>query len=659
MKLRQFTLLFWLSGVLLLYILFFTIYLHQQHAHAATMLNQLQRLLNIVTYQTQKELVEHAGAKNLENSLRYVAEGDAYIQALMIGHDGKVLLSTDSHRNTLSASEEMVSKEEPYLFLKHATMLLKKTQVLYQGEIIDLTIYMLLDRVNIMQAMGKQTNVFVLIFAIVPLLYLILSFPVIYRLVVRPLEKLRQFAYAQTDIPAKMTIFEFESIRASMVKSFDSLSKEREHLYRQSRTDPLTGLANRNALEERLNQQIAEYKRGDHKPFALLYIDLDHFKDVNDRLGHKVGDKLLQKVAKKLPDTLRRNDLFARIGGDEFIALVSSFPSEIELAVIAERMMTLLQQTWTIDAYPITTGASIGIVRYPTDGNTIVELMKNADIAMYEAKNSGRSRYYFFTELLNERIQQDIELTWSMADALTQGQFELFYQPQANVDSGDIIGAEALLRWHHPKYGMVSPVDFIPLAEKSGFINTLGEWVLHTAMAQLRAWKDAGIGTLRISVNISPLQLKDEAFKTKFTGALEQHHIDARQLEVEITESVFLDPTDIVWENLKSIQAVGSRLCVDDFGTGYASLAFIRKFPIDVIKIDKSFIDELEYSQNDVFVRTIISMAKTLKLDIIAEGVESEKVLRILQQNHCPNYQGYLCSPPIPADDFAILVARN
>ena len=477
-------------------------------------------------------------------------------------------------------------------------------------------------------------------------------------IIIHPLELLRQFAYYQSKIPSAFRITELEYVRSSLIQTFRRLEEEKQELYELSRVDQLSGLMNRNALHERADWLIAEASRENTK-FAVLFLDLDHFKDVNDSLGHKIGDSLLKTIAGYLQEVIRAEDFVARIGGDEFVIVINNYESHLELTRIMQRLLDRIKEPFVIESHPIYISGSVGVVMYPKDGSDMPTLLKHADIAMYEAKRKGRDQYHFFTDSLNHKVQKDIKLEKDLRNGLKNNEFKLYYQPKVDLKTGMIVGCEALIRWFHPQEGMVPPDDFIPLCEHNGFIVPLGEWVLYEAARQQVQWKNQGICDLPISVNVSVKQLHDENFEEKFTKVLNMTGILSNRLDVEITENMFLENTDRNFTIMSMIRFSGCTISLDDFGTGYSSLSYLKKFPMDTLKIDKTFMDDYESKSGAMFIETIVNIGKTLEMNVVAEGAETAEQIAFLREIGCDVYQGYYCSKPLPADGYAKLILEK
>ncbi|HEY7491910.1 MAG TPA: EAL domain-containing protein [Candidatus Tectomicrobia bacterium] len=435
--------------------------------------------------------------------------------------------------------------------------------------------------------------------------------------------------------------------------------------------DTLTELPNRRMFMDRLVWSLQHAKR-EGGSGAVLHIDLDRFKQINETLGHRIGDELLKEVAQRLLQCVRAVDTvgrlnvhdsqtsLSRLGGDEFTVLFSDIARAENAAHVAHRILAVLEEPFYVADHEVFVTPSIGIVVFPDDGEDVDTLLKHADIAMYHAKQRGRNTYEFYSREMNARAIELLSLENQLRRALEHDELLLVYQPKVAISTGQIVGAEALLRWSHPKLGMVSPEVFIPLAEEAGLIVPLGEWVLYTACKQTKAWQAAGLGAIRIAVNVSARQFREPRLMHTIRQALDSSGLEAQFLTLELTENTLMENAKENVDALRQIKSMGVKLSMDDFGTGYSSLSYLRQFPLDELKIDRSFVSVIQAETDDApIVAAIIAMAHSLGLTVVTEGVETEQQLMFLRQRGCDEYQGYLCSKPVDMDGFAALLPRT
>lgn len=435
-----------------------------------------------------------------------------------------------------------------------------------------------------------------------------------------------------------------------IISDISQLKEDQEAIHQLAYYDPLTKLPNRTLLEERAAFALKLAQRSG-RSVALLFLDLDNFKNINDSLGHKAGDRLLIAFAQRLEAMVREEDTFARPGGDEFIFMLPNTDAN-GAAHAAQKILELLKRPFRIDSYDLSVSSSVGIALYPDDGEALNQLYTNADIAMYRSKQKGRNTYSFFTPELQSHYVRLMQLENAMRQALEEGQFELHYQPQQEIHSGAIVGLEALLRWHHPELGHISPAEFIPIAESSGLIVPIGQWVLREGAAQLRQWIDAGIAPPRLAINLSAAQFHQESLPDLILSILDEAQLPAEYLELELTESITMDDPERATTMINRLHSEGVSLSIDDFGTGYSSLSYLKRFKIGKLKIDQSFVRDLTEDNDDrVIVSTIITLAKSMGLRCIAEGVETREQLDFLHRLGCDDIQGYLYSRPLPAEE--------
>ncbi len=436
-----------------------------------------------------------------------------------------------------------------------------------------------------------------------------------------------------------------------VVTDIDEQVNYRTELLHQASHDALTGLANRSLLNERLERALVRAGRNDEQ-MAIVLIDLDRFKDVNDSLGHAVGDQLLNAVAAKISACVRDVDTLARTGGDEFALILVEQASDQDVLVAMGRILSAVSGQYQVAGHELHVSCGIGASLYPRDGRDAGTLLKNADAAMYRAKEGGRNRFQLYQKEINVRLDQRLSLETKLRHALERQELLLHYQPQISLDSGAIVGVEALLRWRHPELGLVSPDRFIAIAEDTGLIVPIGEWVLASACAQAQSWREAGLPQLRMAVNISARQFRHKGLADAIRRVLAQTGLDAGLLEVEITESMAMHDPEETLRLLGALKECGLRIALDDFGTGFSSLSYLKRFPIDVLKIDQSFVRGIVVDRHDAAIaRTVIGLARSLDLKTIAEGVETAEQGGLLRTWTCDDAQGYHFSLPLPAEN--------
>jgi diguanylate cyclase (GGDEF)-like protein/PAS domain S-box-containing protein len=457
------------------------------------------------------------------------------------------------------------------------------------------------------------------------------------------------------------SVIEFGGQPASLGTAFDITQRKsvEEQIKNIAYHDSLTGLPNRLLFYDRLLMAVAQAHRLGQR-LAVLFLDLDRFKLINDSLGHSLGDRLLQAVSERLGACVREGDTVARLGGDEFTLLLPGVARAVDVAKIAEKILEALRQPLVLEGRELFVTSSMGISLYPEDGDDPETLVKNADTAMYRAKDQGRDTYQLYTPAMNATALERLALENSLRKALAQNELMVYYQPVLELDSGHVHGVEALLRWRHPEMGLVSPSDFIPLAEITGLILPIGPWVLRTACAQARTWQAVGHPNLCVSVNISARQFAQGDLAAQVTRVLEETGLQPRYLDLEITESNAMQNADSTVEALRELKALGVRISIDDFGIGYSSLSYLKRLPIDTLKVDQSFVRDITTDPDDATIVTaLIAMAHTLKLTVVAEGVESEEQLAFLAARRCDRMQGYLFSHPLPSHECGELLARH
>ena len=438
-----------------------------------------------------------------------------------------------------------------------------------------------------------------------------------------------------------------------------SLHQKEQHLQHLAQHDHLTNLPNRFLLFDRLRQAIAKSHRTPHQ-IAVIFIDLDRFKDINDSLGHTMGDEVIKLAAQRLRSLFRDEDTVARLGGDEFVVVLEPVEELSHVAIIAQKILPLLQSAMKVQGHELYLSASLGISIYPQDGEDPQTLVRNADAAMYRAKAEGRNTFHFYTEDMTEQAMVRVQLETELRQALENNEFRLFYQPQLDLQTGAIIGFEALIRWQHPRRKLLAPGEFIPLAEETGLIDNIGLWVLRVACVQVKAWYEAGLQPGRVAVNLSAKQLQRKDLAETVQQVLDETGCRPQWLELEVTESVFMDRPEDSIAVLEKVRATGIELSIDDFGTGYSSLAYLKHLPVSKLKIDRTFVKNVPAASDDAaIVRAIIALAGSLKLAVIGEGVETEQQRQFLAAEGCLQAQGYLFSRPVPVDDAERLLREG
>ncbi len=454
----------------------------------------------------------------------------------------------------------------------------------------------------------------------------------------------------------------FEKIRQQHEQLLNEMEERKRYQARieyLANHDPLTDLANRNLLGDRIKQAMLQTRRTGGM-LALLFLDLDRFKEINDSFGYAYGDALLKATADRLCKIMRAGDTVARQGGDEFIILLTNLENLQDVINVANKIINGFSQPFLIENRPLYMSASIGATVYPDDSDDLQTLLQNADTAMYRAKAEQSSKFRFYSRDMSARALERAALESALRRAIEREEFELFYQPKVCIDDGQICGAEALIRWHHPEAGMIPPIRFIPLAEETGLIVPIGEWVSRTACLQNKAWQAAGLPKVCVAVNLSARQFRHAQLVPSLASALQDSGLDARFLELELTESLVMNNAEQFVAKLHDLKAMGIRLSIDDFGTGYSSLCYLKRFPIDSLKIDQSFVRDIVTDPDDAAItRSVISLGHSLNLKVIAEGVETEAQMTYLQSHRCDEMQGYYFSEPVPAQEFARILGRR
>lgn len=506
------------------------------------------------------------------------------------------------------------------------------------------------------QSTGMAQQLAIGLLAALALAMLVAS-KLLYDLVISPLSKLSAIAHARTVDPETMAPFtrrldEFGELSRSVLQSFAEARENANRFEIQAQSDSLTGLGNRVLFKERLHMALAHAERSG-KIVALMILDLDNFKDVNDTLGHDVGDQLLQRVATILKESSRQVDTVVRLGGDEFAIIADDLDRIDGVLVHANRILTALSEPQMINGHEVHPGVSIGITSYPQDARDPDVLLKNADLALYRAKAEGRGNIQLYRHELHLKVIERNAIERDLRTAIAEEQFVLYYQLKVDTETGGIVGAEALIRWRHPERGMIPPDVFIPVAEKNGSICKLTDWVLTEACAEIRRMMDNGLPPVSVAVNVSALDLRRPDFTDQVAATLVRAGVSPKYLEIEVTESTVMHDVDQVIGTLRRLRALGVSISIDDFGTGYSSLAYLKQFPVQTLKIDRSFVSDMTDDLNSHAIpQLIVDLARNLGVSVIAEGVETEEQRELLLSMGCGQAQGYLFSPPVPSAAF-------
>lgn len=620
--------------------------------------NNIQNAYNIILNQIQTSAfgIKHfLGSYYDENSLKtkkahldnLVAINDVIADMHIVSDTNQSLY--DSDRDGLAFHPGSICYDIASLdTVDPASVLCVSVPVFSSSGGYRLLMYIDTDFIN--RTIIKPRNSYFAEYVIVVIIFLLISLWLLYRLLIRPMESLRHFAYYGEYAPKPFFIHELEGIRYSLSTTFKRLQTEQDKLYDLSIKDPLTGMNNRKALSEQLEWLIAQSKRS-HERFALLFLDLDDFKYINDINGHDYGDRVLKSISSKMMEILRENDFVTRFGGDEFVIILSFIQDEAAVVETIKRLIQIFSTPISVNESSISITASIGVSLFPKDGNDSATLIKHADMAMYTAKENGKNGFAFFEDRLNLILQEELQVKKQIEDALANDYFYLEYQPQVELDSDTITGCEALIRLQHPEAGFIPPGRFIKVAERHGLIGAIGNWVLKTAVAQIEKWADTDLKSLKVAINISAIEFMQDNFVHTLLTTTENIH--RKNLCIELTESVLMQRFEENIEKIQQLKELGFTVSLDDFGTGYSSLAYLKSLPIDILKIDKSFIDDILVDPNDkLFIEMIINIAHTLKLTTIAEGVETAGQLNTLSALGCDKFQGYYCSKPLTSNAF-------
>lgn len=648
----------------ILEIVFYSFYLSNRAKMADIIIENLDTSVSDLSFSISKSIKNIDRPTDKIKELRSLLDRkvaiNKHIKSITIYYNNKPILYTDPSNSTHALNTATSTIIGDHLSIDHYEYL-ENTEVLtttfssYVG--FKKNEYVLaynLDKEEIQKDFETTFDQYIIGFIVFPILLIIIISFLFNKFILLPLKTINSYAYHQNEKPLPYFVRELDELRVSVTTTIDRLENEKKYLFDIARTDQLIGISNRSALEEYVPNLIKTSDRnGDI--FALVFLDVDNFKTVNDSLGHDVGDELLKDVATKIQQILRPEDFIARIGGDEFVFIIKNYIDIFELVKILSRVGDTIKSLSSTKINNIHITASMGVSLYPNDANDLIGLMKHADIALYKSKDDGKAKHTFYSKLIDDQLQDFIVLNTDMKEALKNSEYELFYQPQNDCKTNKILGCEALIRWNHPIKGYISPNDFIPIAEKTGFIIELGQWVLETAIKKKKQLELSG-SNIVLSINIAPKQILEPYFVDTLMELVNVYGVDPTKIALEITEYIFLSPNSDLLLIFNKLKEFGFEIHLDDFGTGYSSLTYLKKFPVDTLKIDKAFLDDYSTVDGATFLETIIKMAKILKLNVIAEGVETNEQLDFIKNMDCDLFQGYLVSKPLKSSEFDTLM---
>ena len=656
MKIKSFIFILNFSIVAILTIFLYILYNEQQNKLTNLITNNVTKDLYDTNYIAIKFLNQNDQIYSLRPLLdRKIAKNNLIKGFILAQNNKKIFISGDV--NLEIPSEDNIKHNIKHISLqdlltKDAFLIPINFYVQNKKQHYDLYIFLDKQKLRYIFLELKYKYLFLYIL-IVSLIFVILHYLTQYYLI-DPLLKIKKFAKKQGYEPENVFIEELNEIKDTISLSFKKLDATIDNLYKSSITDHLTRLGNKIFLVKELDKLI----KNNTQKFCVIFIDLDNFKEINDFYGHSIGDELIIEISEALKSFIFKDEILTRIGGDEFILVLKDCNNKEKIDIRLKLLLKLLEQKWIIREQELLTSASIGVTIYPDDGTTSDELLKNADIAMYEAKKKGKNKFVIFDNDVKHQIDKMFVLKNKLKRAIENNEFELYYQPK--LDSNEkIIGCEALIRWNS-KEGLISPALFIPIAEKSGLIYDIGKWVIYESFKQIKEWEnDPILKDISIAFNVSVVQMRNEDFLNDIKEAIKKFNPNISNLQMEITESLFIENKSRALHLLNLIRDIGFRINLDDFGTGYSSIAVLKEFQIDVLKIDKSFVDEVEDKDGKIYVKTIIDMSKTLNIKTVAEGVETKIQVEILKELGVDIFQGYYFSKPLRKKEFEEFVKQR
>jgi len=648
-SIKQFSLLIFSFMLGSMFFLFYDFYLKEKRITESLLQTNLQTAaLNLNSFLRKNFNPEHIGNITSQLDSRIISNNTIASIEIIDEHNQTVYSSLDyvkekSHNNQKCTPISKITHSD----LEHTPCFEFTIEYFVGLQAHKYRVIIGVDQQYINNVLTQEVKQILLVALLFTFVFFIVIYFIFIHYIITPLEGLRRYAYYSEYSPKNFLIKEFESIRYSLELTFNRLKNEQENLYNLSTKDPLTQLYNRNDLYAQVDRIIAASNRT-NKKFAIIFLDLDNFKNINDSIGHHFGDIVLKRIANYLRSAIRGNDIPARIGGDEFLIVLPEIENEHSILEVIKRIQSHIASPIHINNERYNITVSMGVAIYPKDGKDFNTLLKHADIAMYKAKAVGKNNYQFFTDQLNKNVQEKIRMQALLNNALQNNHFSLFYQPKVDINTNTITGCEALIRLIDPHEGIISPDKFIPIAEENGMIIAIGEWIVQEACRQITKWQSTSLKDIKLSINVSGLQLEEKNFLTMLEENL--RCIESAKLDIELTESVLINDFEEKIKLLHKMKGLGITLSLDDFGTGYSSLSYLRDIPFDTLKIDKSFIDTMQ--ENKAFINMIIGIAEDLKLEVVAEGVETQQQLEYLKAMQCAMYQGYLCSKPLPAHQF-------
>jgi len=621
-------------------VVFYFIYQAWQKEIANVVINDIKKDLLESSYLASKALNSSHNIYFLRPILDRKVAMNSVIKGFVVADKKKLFVSGDVNLDIpSSANFDILHISLDELFNSEAFG--AQINFYKNGEKRNFMLYMFLEKEKLNKIFKElKTNYFLIYLAIVGVIFFILNYFVQYYLYM-PLIKLKKFANLQKE-PKKLPIKEFEEIKTTLSASFKNLNKTIKRLHHIMVTDSLTNLGNKKSLNKKVENLIKNNKK-----FAMVFVDLDNFKEINDFFGHNVGDEIIIKISKLLNSFLKKDEIVTRIGGDEFVLILE--PNNLEERL--KDLILLLDKKFQLKEHFVATTASAGVAIYPRNGKNFDELLKNADVALNEAKKSGRNRFVVFNEDVKKAVDERFLIKNRLKEAIEKEQFELYLQPKVDKNL-NVIGAEALIRWNYENK-IIPPNLFIPIAEESGLIYDIGNWVIKTSALMVKKWEsDERLKHLSIAFNVSVVQMRHDSFLDDIKKIINEIKPDVSKLQIEITESVFIENKKRALFLLDELRKMGFKINLDDFGTGYSSLSILREFQIDILKVDKSFVDKILDNEGLIYVKTIINMAKTLKLKTVAEGVESKEQFEILKKLDVDYFQGYLFAKPLRVNEF-------